>query len=177
MKRGILFLLLCGLIVLLQRNATSLALASASGVPAPTFTSVCPAAAPGFAHCLATVATKQPLSPLATPPGSKPPYGPTALRTAYNLPAQTIIPQTVAIVAAFDDPNAESDMNMYRSHFGGWNTASETSVSSALIAAVYALAALTSATGYPSSYPYLHWGNATERVTSRKVAGKLSKNV
>lgn len=51
----------------------------------------------------------------ATPSG----YGPSQLRAAYNLPSTTAgSGQTVAIVDAYDDKNAESDMNVYRSQFG-----------------------------------------------------------
>ena len=46
-------------------------------------------------------------------------YGPSQLRSAYNLPSTTAgSGQTVAIVDAYDDPNAENDMNVYRSTFG-----------------------------------------------------------
>jgi len=52
--------------------------------------------------------------------GSAAPYGPTALHNAYNLPMTTATSQnqTVAIVDAFDDPNAETDLATYRSMFG-----------------------------------------------------------
>ncbi|MCW2931887.1 MAG: Kelch motif-containing protein, partial [Actinomycetia bacterium] len=53
------------------------------------------------------------LSPNTTPAG----YGPTDIRSAYNLPASTATP-TVAIVDAFDDPNAESDLATYRAQYG-----------------------------------------------------------
>jgi hypothetical protein len=44
-------------------------------------------------------------------------YGPADLRSAYALPSGGA-GQTVAIVDAFDDPNAESDLATYRSQFG-----------------------------------------------------------
>jgi hypothetical protein len=51
-------------------------------------------------------------------PGTNPPgYGPADLKSAYSLPAGGS-GQTVAIVDAFDDPNAESDLAVYRSQFG-----------------------------------------------------------
>ncbi len=40
------------------------------------------------------------------------------LRSAYNLPATGGSGQTVAIVDAYNDPNAESDLKTYRSHYG-----------------------------------------------------------
>ena len=64
-------------------------------------------------------------SPTSTPgPGSCPNasisgYQPCDLQSAYKLPSMTAgAGQTVAIVDAYDDPNAESDLNVYRSTFG-----------------------------------------------------------
>ena len=54
------------------------------------------------------------VAPNATPSG----YGPTALRSAYNLTATGSAASTVAIVDAYDDPNAESDLAAYRTQFG-----------------------------------------------------------
>ncbi len=46
-------------------------------------------------------------------------YGPADLADAYNLPTRTRgAGQTVAIVDAFDNPNAEADLAVYRSTFG-----------------------------------------------------------
>jgi subtilase family serine protease len=45
-------------------------------------------------------------------------YGPEQLRTAYGLPAGGGSGRVVAIVDAFDDPRAESDLATYRSTFG-----------------------------------------------------------
>jgi hypothetical protein len=46
-------------------------------------------------------------------------YGPADLRSAYNLPsASGGQGQTVALVDAYDDPNAESDLAVYRSQYG-----------------------------------------------------------
>ena len=46
-------------------------------------------------------------------------YQPCDLRSAYNLPSATAgSGMIVAIVDAYDDPNAESDVNNYRSTFG-----------------------------------------------------------
>jgi subtilase family serine protease len=54
------------------------------------------------------------VTPNATPSG----YGPSDLDSAYKLPAGGGAGQTVAIVDAYDDPNAESDMAVYRAQFG-----------------------------------------------------------
>jgi subtilase family serine protease len=53
------------------------------------------------------------ITPAATPSG----YGPTDLQSAYNLPSGGS-GQTVAIVDAQDDPNAEADLGTYRSQYG-----------------------------------------------------------
>ncbi|GHO70528.1 peptidase S8 [Ktedonobacter sp. SOSP1-52] len=46
-------------------------------------------------------------------------YNPADLQSAYKLPSASAgSGQTVAIVDAYDDPNAESDLAVYRSHFG-----------------------------------------------------------
>ena len=54
------------------------------------------------------------VTPNATPSG----YGPSDLYSAYNLPSGGGAGQTVAIVDAYDDPNAESDLGVYRSQYG-----------------------------------------------------------
>ncbi len=45
-------------------------------------------------------------------------YGPADIQSAYKLAGATSGGRTVAIVDAYDDPNAESDLAAYRSHFG-----------------------------------------------------------
>ncbi|WP_407638943.1 putative Ig domain-containing protein [Actinacidiphila yeochonensis] len=78
---------------------------------------LCAAPSKGQASCLALartdVAHHLGITPLATPSG----YGPTDLKSAYNLPTGGS-GQTVAIVDAQDDPNAESDLASYRSQYG-----------------------------------------------------------
>ncbi|QLJ00920.1 peptidase S8 [Streptomyces sp. NEAU-sy36] len=55
------------------------------------------------------------LTAAAAPAG----YGPASLQAAYNLPSATGgSGQTVAIVDAYDDPNAESDLAVYRAQYG-----------------------------------------------------------
>jgi hypothetical protein len=66
---------------------------------------------PGFAHCEALVRTDIEAS---RPRG----YGPTDLQAAYNLPAGQGSGQMIAVIDAFDDPNAEADLGVYRSTFG-----------------------------------------------------------
>ncbi|MEO6912740.1 MAG: peptidase S8 [Candidatus Baltobacteraceae bacterium] len=45
-------------------------------------------------------------------------YGPSDLLSAYKLSASGGSGQTVAIVDAYNDPNAEADLGVYRAHFG-----------------------------------------------------------
>ena len=68
-------------------------------------------------RCHARVVTDSRGNPLATtsPTG----YGPAQFQTAYSLPSATAgAGQTIAIVDAYDDPNAESDLNTYSSTYG-----------------------------------------------------------
>src|SRR5690349_18760273 len=78
---------------------------------------VCSAATAGMAACDAWVRPDYKaaaVAPAATPAG----YGTADLRSAYNLTATGSASPTIAIVDAFDDPNAESDLAVYRSQFG-----------------------------------------------------------
>ena len=84
---------------------------------------VCGPAKAGHLTCFAIrqTDTKQPpqfklhaVVPNATPKG----YGPSSLDSAYKLSASAGSGQTVAIVDAFDDPNAASDLATYRSQYG-----------------------------------------------------------
>src|SRR5579859_1359496 len=70
---------------------------------------VCPSAAPGAARCHSLVRVDNLGQPLATSSPSG--YGPSDLQTAYNIvtaSAANGVSQTIAIVDAYDDPNAES---------------------------------------------------------------------
>lgn len=62
---------------------------------------------------LAPGATPTGVAPSVTPAG----YSPAQIQSAYNLPAATGTP-LVAIVDAYDDPDAESDLAVYRAQFG-----------------------------------------------------------
>src|SRR5262249_58412140 len=78
----------------------------------------CAAAAAGEASCHALVRTDlAPLTkagPNATPSG----FGPSQLRSAYNLTTSGSSSQTIAIVDAYDDPTAEADLGVYRAQSG-----------------------------------------------------------
>ncbi|MEU6506567.1 MULTISPECIES: putative Ig domain-containing protein [unclassified Streptomyces] len=80
---------------------------------------LCATAQPGHASCFAQRRTdiKQRLAAAvaaATPSG----LSPANLHSAYNLPTAAGSGMTVAIVDAFNDPNAESDLATYRSTYG-----------------------------------------------------------
>jgi subtilase family serine protease len=84
---------------------------------------VCGPAAADAARCFAHVVTDAKGNPAvtSTPAG----YGPSQLVSAYGLPALPAPQsawssngQTVALVDAYDDPHAESDLATYRSTFG-----------------------------------------------------------
>ncbi len=85
--------------------------------PAAGFHRVCSAAPAGFASCAALQVDGQSgaITPLASSPQG---LNPADLRSAYKLPATGGSGQTIAIVDAYDDPNAESDLAVYRSQFG-----------------------------------------------------------
>ncbi|HEY4018208.1 MAG TPA: S53 family peptidase [Pseudonocardiaceae bacterium] len=105
-------------------GAAALALAVLPALPANSAAAhpsnvraVCRAAAPGFARCLAEIRTdvhQRSLAAHALPAG----FGPADFRSAYNLPTAGGANQTVAIVDAGDDANAEADLGVYRSTYG-----------------------------------------------------------
>ncbi len=87
-----------------------------SQASAPVFES-CPSVARGEdVRCFAQVRSDiRGLGPNSTPAG----YGPAQLQSAYALPSSTNgAGQTVAIVDAYDDPNAEADLGVYRAQYG-----------------------------------------------------------
>ncbi|HEX3816291.1 MAG TPA: hypothetical protein VHX59_25910 [Mycobacteriales bacterium] len=75
----------------------------------------CATPAAGHAACFSMhrAASNQPHSRAATPDG----FGPTDLQSAYNLTPGSSA-DTVAIVDANDDPNAEADLATYRAQYG-----------------------------------------------------------
>jgi len=87
--------------------------ASASGVG---YTMACPTASPDGVRCFVEEKTVN-----GVVVGSSTPTGlfPADIQAAYNLPSGTAgAGQTVGIVDAFDDPNAEADLAVYRTQFG-----------------------------------------------------------
>ncbi|ARP73412.1 hypothetical protein LK07_30570 [Streptomyces pluripotens] len=88
-----------------------------AGQKVPT-THLCATAKPGHASCFAQRRTdiKQRLAAAvaSTPSG----LSPANLHSAYNLPSTGGSGLTVAIVDAYNDPNAEADLATYRSTYG-----------------------------------------------------------
>ena len=82
------------------------------------FSDVCDASTPVEAACSAQVVTDANGDPLASssPPATA--YGPAQFHGGYNLPTTTATAQTIAIVDAYDDPNAESDLAVYDAQYG-----------------------------------------------------------
>ena len=83
----------------------------------------CAAPTPRHATCaaLAGPSTRQPRGGGAQPAASTPAgYAPSDLQSAYNLPKSSSLGngETVAVVTAYDDPTAETDMGTYRTQYG-----------------------------------------------------------
>ncbi len=76
---------------------------------------VCARAKPGYMSCFSKVLVDAKGKPLSFPTVSG--FGPADLIDAYNLPSGGS-GQTIAIVDAYDNPNAEADLAVYRSFFG-----------------------------------------------------------
>lgn len=77
---------------------------------------VCPAANLGTVRCASYVASDANGNPLAT--ASPTGYGPAEFHGAYNLPTTSSSNQTIAIVDAYNDPTAKSDLDVYDSTYG-----------------------------------------------------------
>ncbi len=99
------------------------AMGSAPGTFHVDYKRACPVAKPGRMACMVLMRTnvahiaERTLVPNAAPVGVG--YGPNSLQAAYNLPSSTNgSGETVAVVDAFNDPNAASDLATYRSSWG-----------------------------------------------------------
>ena len=120
--RVLILLALCGLAG--SAVGGSAAAAGPAPIPAPvpaSFARVCADPPPGELACFALHRTTGVLSTIpvgvdaaATVGG----FGPSDLAGAYKLPTNLGSGKTVAIVDAYNDPNAESDLATYRSQFG-----------------------------------------------------------
>jgi subtilase family serine protease len=78
---------------------------------------VCPDVPVGFARCLSQVLVDALGRPFTSPLPAG--YGPPEFQDAYKLPSGTEGKGvTVALIDAYDDPNAEADLAVYRSTYG-----------------------------------------------------------
>ena len=96
---------------------------AAPGTPLPpNVRRACPWPPPTHdAACLALVRTDVSSGREQLPDSSPPGYGPASLQDAYNLKtasAQDGKGETVAVVDAYDDPDAESSLAVYRAQYG-----------------------------------------------------------
>ncbi len=120
MRRLTTALCLATLLLAFAIGTTPFAFAQTTVPQAKRFTHVCSTAAPGFASCMAIQVLPASSANGAQPFASSPQgLNPADLQSAYKLPSSTAGQgQTIAIVDAFNDPNAESDLATYRSQFG-----------------------------------------------------------
>jgi subtilase family serine protease len=120
------------LLVSLERGALT---AAASSPPraVPNFHSklVCGIPAPHFAACHAAVVTNSSGVPIVNSSPGSGSYGPAQFHLGYNLPCTpggsvssvcaapaSFGGQTIALVDAYDDPNAEADLGTYDTQYG-----------------------------------------------------------
>ena len=108
------------------RTGAHHATSAAAAAPAPAITqhpTVHSCATPAKAHVMTCYALRRKdikgvkasaMAPDATPSG----YGPSSLDSAYKLSSSGGSGQTVGIVDAYNDPNAASDLAVYRSQYG-----------------------------------------------------------
>ena len=109
------------LVPFLSAAASAAPQAAPASATAHPFHHACATAKAGQAHCDALVrddvatSAQQLRAKLAAPSG----LSPANLQSAYKLPSSTAgSGQTVAIVDAYDDPNAEADLGVYRTQYG-----------------------------------------------------------
>jgi subtilase family serine protease len=120
-RHFLIILALCALAgSLVGGNARPAAAASAAGSTAH-FARTCAAVPQGEMRCFALRRTTGSVAHMAAgvnPAVAVSGYGPSDLDSAYNVPTTQGSGKTVAIVDAYDDPNAASDLSTYRSNFG-----------------------------------------------------------
>ncbi|BBJ42204.1 peptidase S8 [Streptomyces antimycoticus] len=99
-----------------QRSAAAAAAVGRAG-KAMTSEPVC-SPSPGTVTCLAELRTDIPAMANSSSGSVNPPgYHPRDIQSAYRLPVHAGSGRTVAVVSAFDNPNAESDLAVYRRTF------------------------------------------------------------
>src|ERR687888_1209912 len=104
----------------LAGGAVFAALAPVGGAPNDNanYPAVCPGPANDAARCHADVATDA----HGNPDASKSPTGlsPATIKSVYSFPTSSTAGsgKTIAIVDAYDDPTAESDLNVFSTQYG-----------------------------------------------------------
>ena len=117
MKKLITSLCVLAVLSFMTVGATASAFAkTVSATATPHAVQVCSSVLrPGYARCMSIQMVGSQFHPSSGPAG----YHPADLQAAYELPSSSAgAGQTIAIVDAFDDPNAEADLGVYRSTFG-----------------------------------------------------------
>ncbi|WP_406841574.1 kelch repeat-containing protein (plasmid) [Streptomyces sp. AHU1] len=103
----------------IDASAVGAAAASGSGAQAERTLKMCSApVSTGYAQCLSELVVTPPSSGSRTAAVTPRGLTPDDLLSAYNLPANGGKGATIAIVDAFDDPNAAEDLAVYRAQFG-----------------------------------------------------------
>ncbi len=99
-------------------TSTRLRTTDTADAPDTDLVPVCGTPAKGHAACYAMRSADP--APAARPSAALPPagLGPQDIQSAYNLPADGGAGQTIAIVDAYDNPNAEADLAVYRAQYG-----------------------------------------------------------
>jgi subtilase family serine protease len=107
---------------------------------------VCPAPPISSVRCHAHIVTDKNGNPAVTvaPTG----YGPTQFHTAYNLPATSTSPATIAIVDAYDHPSIKANLDTYDSTF---NLPSFPSCSTSVTTSCFTKVNQRGGTSYPSA--------------------------
>jgi subtilase family serine protease len=118
MKRLLGIALSAGLVASAGLYGAASAGAASSGLPNGLHAQpVCAEVRPGFAHCMSFVLATANGKAFTSPQVNG--FGPADLQDAYKLPSSTKGKgMTVGIVDAYDNPNVEADLQVYRAQFG-----------------------------------------------------------
>lgn len=115
LKKLVLVLSLATLLAFAALGTSSQTFADDFQPARPLIHKVCTAAPAGYARCDALLVLFTSVAPEGNNIAG---YHPSDLQSAYNLPSSTAgSGQTIGIVDPYDDPNAESDLGVYRSQF------------------------------------------------------------
>jgi subtilase family serine protease len=105
----------------LAAAAAMSATAASASVSPVAYTWACSAPAAHHAQCLSIRLASAPAASHVAPAQTPGSYGPADLQSAYGLTAAAAAKgsgETIAIVDAYDDPDAASDLAVYRAHYG-----------------------------------------------------------